>query len=144
MEFQWTTDLNSVAYQDGLNIRKKVFIEGQQVDPAIEIDDLENKTLHVIGYSNNIPAAVARIYPIKENNYKIQRVAVLAEFRGQHLGEDLMIEIERTAREAGVHALVLGAQDHAIGFYEKLNYQIDGAGFVEANIPHHNMKKILA
>lgn len=143
MDFYWTTDLTSPVYQDGLTIRKKVFIEGQKVDPTIEIDDLEDKTLHVVGYLQKSAAAVARINPLANNFYKVQRVAVLEDFRGQHLGEQLMNEIERKACEDKKTGLILGAQDHAIGFYEKLGYTIEGDGFVEANIPHHTMKKIL-
>lgn len=141
MKFIWTTDLTSTTYHDALAVRKEVFIVGQGVDAAIEIDALESSTEHVTGYLNGEPVAAARLNRIQYDTYKVQRVAVLSTYRGQHLGEKLMQEIERYAIENDVANLVLGAQDHAIGFYEKLGYTVDGDGFMEANIPHHMMRK---
>ena len=45
MEFRKTTDLLSTTYADALAIRKTVFVEEQNVDESLEIDDLEDQTL---------------------------------------------------------------------------------------------------
>lgn len=142
MDFIWTTDLSSSAYTDALAIRKKVFVEEQQVPMELEIDELEDQTLHVVGYLEGTPISTARIYEKYPQTYKIQRVAVDAGVRGQKRGIQLMQEVERYAKEIEGKALILDAQDYAIPFYEKLGYSIsDAEGFMDAGIPHHSMKK---
>lgn len=143
MEFIWTTDLSSNLYKDAIKIRKKVFVEEQLVPPELEIDDLEDQTIHVIGYLENKPVSTARVYKKNTTTFKIQRVAVLRDFRKKNLGHELMMEIERYARIMKFNTLMLDAQDHALTFYEKLGYQVDGEGFMDAGIPHHLMIKKL-
>lgn len=143
MEFIWTTDLNSRYYNDAIEIRKKVFVEEQRVPPELEIDDLEDQTVHVIGYLDNKAVATARVYQKNTTSFKIQRVAVSIDFRKKNLGNELMLEIEQYAKSKQVKTLLLDAQDHALTFYKKLNYCIDGEGFLDAGIPHHTMIKNL-
>ncbi|WP_267462133.1 GNAT family N-acetyltransferase [Carnobacterium viridans] len=65
------------------------------------------------------------------------------DFRKMNLGHELMLEIERFARTKKFNTLMLDAQDHALTFYEKLGYQVEGEGFMDAGIPHHLMSKKL-
>ncbi|MBM6613467.1 GNAT family N-acetyltransferase [Desemzia sp. RIT804] len=144
MKFEWTTDLESTIYKDALYIRKKVFVEEQKVPMELEIDELEGKTLHVVGYSNNNAIATARIYEKSPKIYKIQRVAVDSDLRGQQLGAQLMQEVERYTTEMDGQSMILDAQDYAMPFYEKLGFQVTNSeGFMDAGIPHHSMKKEL-
>ena len=144
MNFSWSSDLNSKVYKNGLTIRNRVFVKEQQVPAEMEIDELEDQTIYVVGYLDDTPVATARIFPIEQNTYKVQRVAVLSNQRGKQLGKKLMLEIERYASENSRNRLILGAQDHAIGFYSALNYSIISEGYLDAGIPHHDMEKKLA
>lgn len=144
MIFEWTTDIESATYKDALKIRHNVFVEEQKVPLELEIDELEDKTLHVVGYFDGKAVATARIYEKYSKTYKIQRVAVDSELRGQQLGAKLMQEVERYISEIGGHAMVLDAQDYAMPFYEKLGFKVTNSeGFLDAGIPHHSMEKEL-
>lgn len=143
MKYIWTTDLNSSSYKDAIEIRKKVFIEEQHVPLELEIDDLEDQSVHVIGYLEHKPVATARLYQKNATTFKIQRVAVSIDFRKKNLGNQLMLEIEHYAKTKHFTKLILGAQDHALTFYKKLGYQVEGVGFMDAGIPHHTMIKDL-
>ena len=143
LHFEWTQNLNSKTYKNALDIRKEVFVEEQQVPVSIEIDDLEDKTLHLVGYEEDIPVATARIYPMENGKYKVQRVAIRKAVREKKYGSILMHEIERHVRELGGKRLFLGAQNHAIGFYEKAGYNICGEEYEEAGILHHDMDKMI-
>lgn len=143
LHFEWTQDLQSKTYRDALDIRKEVFVDEQQVPISIEIDDLEDKTLHIVGYEEAIPVATARIYPMANGKYKVQRVAIRKAVREKKYGSILMQEIERHVRELGGKRLFLGAQNHAIGFYEKAGYTICGEEYEEAGILHHDMDKMI-
>ncbi len=143
LHFEWTQNLNSKTYLDALTIRKEVFVEEQQVPVSMEIDDLEDKTLHLVGYEEGIPVATARIFPMENGKYKVQRVAIRKAAREKKYGSILMQEIERHIRELGGRRLFLGAQNHAIGFYEKVGYTICGEEYEEAGILHHDMDKMI-
>lgn len=147
MKFTWVLDGDTSILKDAFDIRKKVFIYEQHVDPGIELDGLDQQLIHLIGYIDNRPVATARInLNDAKTKAKIQRVAVIKEQRGQGLGFELMEEIERWAKETNpsIEVLSLSAQDPAIPFYEKLNYRITNEkGYLDANIPHHDMEKQL-
>lgn len=145
MNFKTTTYTDSKVYKDALAIRKKVFIEEQSVDEALEIDELEDKSTHIVGYKGTIPCCTARLYLKDSSHLKIQRVAVLKEYRLKGVGKCLLEEIENLAQNlSSVRHLVLDSQDHAIPFYEKAGFIIIGDGFMDAGIPHHHMQKEIA
>lgn len=144
LTFETTKNIDSQIYLDSLSIRRKVFIEEQHVDPDIEIDEKEAACTHIVGYNDNQqPIVTARLYPLSSHAYKIQRVAVLKEYRGKHYGQEILAKIDDIAQREGIKNLHLGAQNQAISFYEQLGYVIDGEEYEEAGILHHDMKKIL-
>jgi predicted GNAT family N-acyltransferase len=55
----------------------------------------------------------------------------------------LVRAIEEAARERGLIVVDLGAQTHAMGFYERLGYQAYGPVFDDAGIPHRSMRRSL-
>ncbi len=144
MNFLTTTDTSSGIYSDALALRKTVFIEEQNVDEALEIDELEDKTLHIVGYDGDAPVCTARLLKKEDDSVKIQRVAVAAAHRNRGLGRLLLDTIEKIAKsDLDASRLILDSQDHAISFYEKAGYAVKGEGFLDANIPHHFMEKSL-
>ena len=140
---EWTTDTTSDTYKDALKIRFDVFVTEQGVSIADEIDELEDKTIHVVLYKEDEPIATARIYAIDADTYKVQRVAVQEKVRKQGFGAILMTEVEKKVMELGGRNITLGAQNTAIPFYERIAYTIEGAEFMDAGIPHHTMTKLI-
>jgi predicted GNAT family N-acyltransferase len=70
---------------------------------------------------------------------KVERVAVLAERRGEGIGTRLMDVVEADARDQGFDRLVLHAQTAVEGFYARRGYHTVGAEFEEAGIAHVKM-----
>lgn len=140
---EWTTDTTSDTYKDALKIRHDVFVTEQGVSVTDEIDELEDKTIHVVLYKEGEPIATARIYALDTEIYKVQRVAVQKKVRNQGFGALLMAEMEKKVVELGGHKITLGAQNTAIPFYERIAYTIEGAEFMDAGIPHHTMTKLI-
>lgn len=143
MKMKWTDDTRSAIYKDALAIRYTVFVDEQHVPVDLEIDELEDLSLHLVLYKAKQPVATARIYKLADDTYKVQRVAVLKEDRTSGIGTLLMKEIEKKASELRAKSLTLGSQNSAIPFYEKLGYHISSEEFMDAGIPHHSMRKIL-
>ncbi|SEK29146.1 Predicted N-acyltransferase, GNAT family [Carnobacterium iners] len=143
MNYSWSTNLDSSIYKDSLSIRNKVFVEEQQVPQEMEVDEFEDLTTYVVGYLDAIPVVTARLLPTNQRTYKVQRVAVLKDYRDRQIGKKIMLEIERFAIEHNRTSLILGAQDQAIGFYFSLGYLINSDGYLDAGMPHHDMIKAL-
>lgn len=120
------------------SIRRVVFIEGQNVPEADEVDGRDGEALHLLLHLDGAPVGTARIL-IDGDSGKIGRVAVLEEHRGKGLGVALIEASLNVLRERGLSRARLGAQTHAIAFYEKLGFTATGPEFLDAGIPHRAM-----
>lgn len=130
---------------DALAVRRQVFVIEQKVPESLEVDayDDDPSVIHFVAYREGKPTGAGRLRMYDVHTAKVERVAVLSSERGTGLGRELMLAIERTAREAGITTLTLHAQCHAQRFYEKLGYQPEGEVFAEAGIEHIRMTKRL-
>ena len=143
MDIKYEYGDQSDIYKDAIKIRKTVFIEEQGVPEDIELDHLDYKTTHYVGYVDGEPVTTARIYEDPIHEYHLQRVATLKEHRGKGYGKELVIFIERSLRHKPDAKIWLSAQDTALPFYKKMGYSTLGDGFMEADIPHHSMEKFI-
>lgn len=139
----WTENLSSKTYEDAINIRYEVFVDEQNVPEDVEVDELEDKSHHVVLYEEDHPVGTARIYHRGSGVYKIQRVAVLKKYRGKSFGAQLIKECELQINKLRGTKITLGAQLQALSFYEKLGYTAEGPEFMDAGIPHREMTKML-
>ncbi|TAA73155.1 GNAT family N-acetyltransferase [Planococcus salinarum] len=129
--------------EQAFDIRRKVFVDEQHVPVHIEMDEYDSTATHFVGYHLQQPIAAGRIREIESGIGKVERVSVLPEFRGQHVGALMMEAMESYARSAGMASLKLNSQSYAIPFYEKLNYTVTSPEFLDAGIPHRTMEKNL-
>jgi GNAT superfamily N-acetyltransferase len=74
---------------------------------------------------------------------KLRQMAVLDGLQGKGIGRALMNFAEKVARDAGYNKLTMHARKTAVGFYEKLGYNICGDEFEEVTVPHYPMEKKL-
>ncbi len=122
-------------------VRKKVFVEEQGVPLTMEIDEHDTSADHFVVYDGPNAIAAGRIRTIASEVGKVERVCVLKEYRGQHLGVLIMNALEEHAKKTGIHKILLNAQSYAIPFYEKLGYAVTSPEFMDADIPHRAMEK---
>lgn len=140
MKIKTETGLNTQTYQDALLIRRKVFVDEQQVDWTLEVDENDPIALNYVGYLDERPATTARVIPAENNGWHIQRVATLKEFRHHRYGSELLNFITQDAQEKQIDYLILGAQVTAVPFYQQLGYQLtDDPEFLDAGIRHREM-----
>jgi predicted GNAT family N-acyltransferase len=123
-------------------IREKVFVQGQGVPADDEYDqhDRQRTTRHYLALVDGQPAGAARWRPT-DNGVKLERFAVLDEFRNQGVGQALVQVVL-----ADVHAEVpdatqvyLHAQLRAIPLYERTGFHKVGDMFEECDIQHYKM-----
>ena len=123
-------------------VREKVFVEEQGVPRHLELDEFDDNAIHFIVQSDDgNTIAAARLREIETGVGKVERVSVLKEQRGNHLGVLIMEFVEKYAKEHSWKKLKLNAQVYAIPFYEKLGYVVTSPEFLDAYIPHRVMEK---
>ncbi|MDP3341829.1 GNAT family N-acetyltransferase [Frigidibacter sp.] len=138
MEVRVTEDLAAC-----LALRRTVFIEEQGVPEADEVDDLDGQAVHLLALVDGVPMGSARLLRSGETG-KIGRVCVLAAARGTGLGVALMEKaLAVLAEDRALQRAKLGAQTHAMGFYERLGFVAEGAEYLDAGIPHRDMVRSL-
>lgn len=122
------------------NLRIEIFVKEQGVPQENEFDDYDLQVPHLVIFLDGEAVATGRNIPYGENTVKIGRIAVKKEKRGLHLGEKIVKELIRKAREDGAKTVKVGAQTHAVGFYEKCGFKLVGTPeYLEENIPHYDM-----
>ena len=127
--------------EDAFSVRRIVFVEEQGVPLSLELDELDETADHFVVYTENTPIGAGRIREIDSGIGKVERVCILPEFRGKHLGKLIMQALENHAAYKGFEKVVLNAQSYAIPFYEKIGYVITSPEFMDADIPHRTMEK---
>lgn len=126
---------------EALDVRHEVFVDEQGVSIDRERDEYDDYATHFVAYDGSHPVGAARLRPYEDGSEigKIERVAVRAERRGEGWGRKIMAAVETTAREEGFTTLRLDSQNDAIGFYERLGYEVMSESFMDAGIPHRTM-----
>ena len=135
---------NRIDKKHVLNIRHAVFVNEQKVPIEEEIDEFDesDSVIHLLGTHQSTQIAASRIRFV-DNYAKLERIAVLKEFRGKQFGADMVKAMEEVIlTEDCIHA-VLNAQTYAEEFYKKLGYTKISDVFMDAGIPHITMDKKL-
>ena len=122
-----------------LDIRRAVFMVEQGVSEAEERDGQDDEALHYLALKDDVQIGTARVL-VDGDAGKIGRVAVLSDYRGAGVGKDIMLFVLDDLRIRGLKQAKLGAQTHALGFYEALGFQAVAPQFMDAGIPHRMME----
>lgn len=123
-------------------IRHKVFVEGQGVPAEKEHDqhDLTDARHYLARAADGTPCGAAR-WRLTEKGVKLERFAVLAEFRNQQVGAALLQAVLRdVAAEHPAAEVYLHAQLAAVNFYLRHGFTTVGERFTEAGIEHYQMR----
>jgi predicted GNAT family N-acyltransferase len=126
-------------YKSSLQIREKVFIEGQNVDPAIEIEN-EEEARHYLLLFDSIPVSTAR-WRVTEKGIKLERFATLEEYRSKGLGGMILKAVMDDVIPLGKQ-IYLHSQAAAVNFYLGHGFEITGDKFFEADIEHYPMRYV--
>jgi predicted GNAT family N-acyltransferase len=122
-------------------VRDAVFVAEQKVPRAIEWDEHDAVSRHVIARDADGGAiGTGRLLP-HGNPGHIGRMAVLADWRGKGVGRALLERLLELAAASHMQHLALHAQTQAGGFYRRFGFVEDGPEFMEAGIPHRTMRR---
>jgi predicted GNAT family N-acyltransferase len=130
------TIADKTHYKMALEIRKKVFIEEQQVPPELEVENEDQATYYLLLVDEK-PVGTAR-YRKTYDGIKLERFAVLPEYRNQHLGSLVLTKVLEDLKE-NREKIYLHSQLKAVPYYQRQGFAKQGEMFVEANIQHFIM-----
>lgn len=126
-----------------LEIRREVFVDGQGISEAIEIDRLDPEAIHFLIKCDDKDAGTCRVREVEKGVWKLERFAIRKPHRGMKLGSKLLEFVEAQARNNGIYRIIMNAQLSASEFYLKAGYIKSSEEFEEAGIPHIKMYKDL-
>jgi predicted GNAT family N-acyltransferase len=120
-------------------IRTEVFVGEQNVPADLEIDGQDDAARHFAVKADGEIIATCRVR-LMGSAAKIERVAVLKDFRSKGVGRVLMKYLLTELRKSGdIQLFKLSSQSYAVPFYEKLGFKTRGGEYMDAGIPHYDM-----
>lgn len=121
-------------------IRYEVFVDEQKVPAEIELDDWDAQSLHALAFdADGHAVGTGRLLP----DGHIGRMAVRRTARGGGVGRAVLRALMQAARERGHAHVVLSAQTHAVAFYRGEGFAEEGEVYMDAGIPHVDMRRSL-
>lgn len=109
-----------------------------------EIDDEEDNSYHLMAITDNELVGVARLQFIEPNITQLRYMAVDDKCQGQGIGRLIVKHMENYARRQSAQQVILHARENAVGFYQKLDYQmIEQSYLLFGCIQHYKMSKTL-
>ncbi len=128
---------NDADIEQAFEVRRRVFVAEQNVDEDAEIDGLDEYAMHLLATVHGDAIGTLRIRFLNDGDIaKVERVAVLKDWRSSGVGSELMKEALNIAARFRTRTMKLHAQVDVVPFYENLGYTTEGEPFDEEGIPH--------
>jgi predicted GNAT family N-acyltransferase len=134
---------DATEIEAAMDLRVRVFVDEQGVDPEEEVDDLDRESVQIVCVDDTGVIATCRLRDLGGGEWKLERMAVDRRVRGNGVGGRLLAGAEHEAREQGATEMLLNAQRRAESFYAAHGYVAEGDTFLEAEIEHVRMRKEL-
>lgn len=126
-----------------LRLRSEVFVVEQDCVYQ-DVDNKDQKALHIIGTKNGEIVAYTRIFKPGDyfNNVSIGRVVVSQNQRKYGLGKQIMqASLAAIDQRFPNQPIEISAQSYLLKFYTELGFKVTGEEYLEDGIPHRRMLK---
>lgn len=126
-----------------LRLRSEVFVVEQDCVYQ-DVDNKDQKALHVIGLKGDEVVAYTRIFKPGDyfDNVSIGRVVVRQDQRKYGLGKKIMLATMAAIDQRFPNKPIeISAQSYLLRFYTELGFSAFGEEYLEDGIPHRRMLK---
>ncbi len=142
--------VKQVDAKDTYSIRQKILRPGKAIDTCYFDGDKDDSTFHLGAYIDDKLASVASFYlknhskfP-EEYQYQLRGMATLKPYQGQGLSQALLKTAFPIIKNNHVSRLWCNARKTAVGFYEKVGFEIVSDEFEIPDVgPHYIMSKLI-
>jgi ElaA protein len=137
------SELSALELYQILRLRSEVFVVEQNCVYQ-DIDNKDQKAMHVLGFYNNELVAYCRLFDAGDyfENASIGRVIVAQQFRDKKWGNNLMeTAIDAVKQNYKQTKITISAQFYLQKFYESHGFVQTSEVYLEDDIQHIEMKK---
>ena len=132
-------ELTTTELYEILKARSEIFVVEQNCVYQ-DLDGTDYRSLHVFGEEDGKILAYLRAFEKENEVGTVQMGRVLSVQHGVGHGGEILKEGIRIIREKmNPERIYIEAQCYAIGFYEKVGFQVCSEEFLEDGIPHVEM-----
>ena len=136
--------LNDIS--ECIAIREEVFGGEQDFPTAAREDEEDRDAIFALAFETKdngelFPVGTGRLIFLADQ-FKIGRIAIKKEHRGKKYGDFIVRMLVDKAFSMGAKEVFVGAQEHAIPFYEKIGFVPLDEEYYEDGI-YHKMMKIM-
>ena len=132
--------------EGAVSLRMRVFVGEQGIPAAVEVDEADSApdTVHAVALHQGEVIATGRLLPdVDGKGPHIGRMAVALQWRRSGIGSRLLTFLEEQGRLLGFRQVTLHAQEYVKAFYARHGYEAVGETFLEVDLPHREMVKLL-
>lgn len=123
-----------------LKARAEIFLMEQNI-MYLDMDDIDYNSLHCFFMEDGKVTAYLRVFYDNEEEGAVRIGRVLSLEHGKGLGKALMEKsLPEIYSKMKPKKIVMDAQKHAIGFYEKFGFTVSSPEFWEEGILHVKME----
>ncbi len=124
------------------DIRKNVFTAELGISESNLFDDEDEKCDHFILFDGKQPIGSIRVLLV-ENNVKLERMAILSEFRARNYGRCAIFQIIEYYQTKQYHKIILDSIYQVRNFYKKCGFVEEAAIFQRVGMDHIRMSLTL-
>lgn len=136
-------DHGSDQYREMVALRMEILRKPLGLDFSEEELEKEKGDILIGAFEEDRLLACCILTKLSSEACRLRQMAVHQKMQRNGLGAAMLQFAENVARDTGFRMISMHARKTAVGFYEKLGYQVDGDEFLEVTIPHYEMKKSL-
>lgn len=131
-------------FDESVRLRYDILREPLELDFNAKDITEEYEQIHLGAYDDEMKLVACLVLnPQDDNVIKMRQVAVAENLQRKGIGQQLVIESEKLAKEKGFNHMMMHARETAVPFYIKLGYEKYGRRFTEVKVPHFRMRKDL-
>ncbi len=120
------------------NIRRIVFTDEIGILESELFDEYDKTADHFILFDGKNIVGTVRIIII-DQQLKLERMAILKEFRAKNYGKDCILQLKEHYLNLGFSRIILDSIYSVRGFYKKCNFIEEGKMFQRVGIDHIRM-----
>ncbi|MFT4023838.1 MAG: GNAT family N-acetyltransferase [Flavihumibacter sp.] len=136
-------DHGSAEYKQMIRLRDDILRRPLGLSFSQEELDKEKEEILIAAFEEEKMLGCCMLVKEDPTVVRLRQMAVSNNLQGKGIGRAMMQFAENVARDRGFHKLMMHARKTAVGFYERLGYEIAGPEFEEVTIPHYVMEKRL-
>ena len=144
MEIEIRSPKTKEEWETYYSLRYRILREPWNQPPGSERNEGDETAIHAALFENGKILGVSRLDSAEREIGQIRFMAVETNQQGKGIGEQLMHQLELIALQRGHKKIILHAREIAIGFYQKLGYELkEKSHLLFGEIQHFLMEKQL-